>query len=217
MTNRGKTARRQPRQQGFTLIELLVVIAILSVLMGLVTVGVKVARKRSVMAQATVTIQQFEAAITAHEGVYDIAPPSSMEDWYEIAGNNVNSGIESLVAPITRDDNFSQFDFDEDYLSNVDNDTLGNQEVFKGLQWTFGDNQLREYLDPWDNPWIYIETSHYGKQVRVHSQMGTKVVFAEAGRSEKTNTFYNKTTYQIWSCGPNGKNENGEGDDVHSW
>ena len=67
MTNRGKTARRQPRQQGFTLIELLVVIAILSVLIGLVTVGVKVARKRSVMAQATVTIQQFEAAITDWE------------------------------------------------------------------------------------------------------------------------------------------------------
>ena len=70
-------------------------------------------RIMTVMAQATVTIQQFEAAITAHEGAYDIAPPSSMEDWYEIAGNNVNSGIESLVAHITRDDNFSQFDFDE--------------------------------------------------------------------------------------------------------
>ncbi|MEM7165476.1 MAG: prepilin-type N-terminal cleavage/methylation domain-containing protein [Planctomycetota bacterium] len=205
------------RNEGFTLIELLTVIAILGILMGLVTGAVTIARKRSLLAQAKVDIDQFGAAITAYVGKYGDHPPSSIEDEYQISGNELNSGIESLLAHITRDQNFSEFDFQEERLSNVDNDLLGNQEVYNELRWVFGDNQLREYLDPWDNPYIYVETREYGRQFKVHHKEGTKPTLAEAGRSEKSATFHSPTTYQIWSAGPKGINENGEGDDVHSW
>lgn len=205
------------RQQGFTLIELLTVIAILGVLMGLVTAGVTIARKRAMNAQAQTDIAQLGAAITAYVGKYGDHPPSSMEEYYEIAGNDTNSGIESLIAHITRDQNFTDFAFDEEKLSNVDNDALNNKEVYDGLQWVFGDNKLREYLDPWDNPYIYIETRHYNRQMKVYHKAGTTPTLAEAGRSPATATFHSPTSYQLWSAGPNGINENGEGDDVHSW
>ena len=36
-------------------------------------------------------------------------------------------------------------------------------------------------------------------------------------KDDKTDNWHGLLSYQMWSVGPNGKNENGGGDDIPSW
>ncbi|MDG1455452.1 MAG: hypothetical protein P8R38_04540, partial [Planctomycetota bacterium] len=99
-------------------------------------------------------------------------------------------------------------------LDNLDSDILANDMV-EQMSWLFGDNQLREYLDPWGNPYVYIHNRDYGREFSV-SQEGVPVMVT-SGTSVKTSTFHEPIRFQIWSAGPDGIHENGKGDDVSQW
>lgn len=203
-------------ERGFTLIELLVVIAIISMLAGMLSVTVGLARKRARKAEGELTIQAMGAAISSHEAKYGEFPPTSFEERYQVSTNGIDSGIESLLAHLTRDNNFSSFEYDEELLANLDKDSLNSPELVEHLRWVFGDAQLREYLDPWGSPYIYVESNGYGPEYSITHKDGKKGA-ARASLSTVTSSYHSATTYQLWSSGPNKMNENGGGDDIHSW
>ncbi|NRB28562.1 MAG: prepilin-type N-terminal cleavage/methylation domain-containing protein [Roseibacillus sp.] len=207
---------RSDHQTGFTLVELLVVIAILGVLAGLGTQLIGYATKRSAIGIAEHEIQRLILGVASYQLDFGDYPPTSMEEEYDITGNGLDLGNESLVAHLaSRARGRSYFEFSEEFLENLDGDRLGNADLFEQMRSVFGDDQLREYLDPWGVPYVYIHNRDYGLEFSVTQEDGaTKVT---SGTSEKTATFHDPLRFQIWSAGPDGIHQNGSGDDVSSW
>ena len=138
---------RSDRQSGFTLVELLVVIAILGVLAGLGTQMLGYATRRSSIGIAEHEIQRLVLGVETYQIDYGDFPPSSMEEEYDISGNGLDTGNESLVAHLaSRARGRTYFEFSEEFLENLDGDRLGNAELFGQMRSVFGDDQLREKL-----------------------------------------------------------------------
>ncbi len=205
---------------GFTLVELLVVIAIIGALAAISTPMLRRARVSSAKSATTSRIQAMTISLENFAGSPTVGfyPPSSMEDTYEVSGNRLDSGIESLVLHLSTQKHGGPFiEWKEDYLANLDEDSINSDEVKSKIDWYFGDNQLREHIDDFGSPLVYIHNNDYGRTFSITESEGEKRGTATAGLSEVTATFFSPTTYQLWSLGPNGENENGAGDDLVAW
>lgn len=207
--------RIQPHS-GFTLVELLVVIAILGVLAGLGTQMIGYATKRSSIGVAEHEIQRMVLGVETFQIDYGDFPPTSMEEEYDVSGNGLDLGNESLVSHLgSRAKGRTYFEFTEEFLDNLDGDRLGDSELFDQMRSVFGDDQLREYVDPWGVPYVYIHNRDYGREFSVTHEEGPTTVVA--GTSEKTAAFHQPLRFQIWSAGPDGLHQDGTGDAVTSW
>jgi prepilin-type N-terminal cleavage/methylation domain-containing protein len=200
--------------RGFTLLELLVVMGILVVLVGLLLPGIRLARQRARMGEAKQTIQNVGLALQSYFGDHGDYPPSTLKD-VGIPTNRLNDGIESLVACLaTTRMSGPYFDFPDVYLQNYDGDSIPDfNHSF------FDDRSGYEFTDPWGNPYIYFHNRDYerpGVASRYRFQDG-KVQQAAPAKSKKKGVFHGFDSYQLWSAGPNGENENGGGDDIPSW
>ncbi|OUU26124.1 MAG: hypothetical protein CBC13_00855 [Planctomycetia bacterium TMED53] len=205
----------QDQRGGFTLVELLVVIAIIGVLAGLGSQMMGYSIRKGNISAAESEIQRLILGVEAVQLDNGDYPPTSMEEEYGFSGNGLNSGNESMVAHLaSRAKGRSYFDFTEEYLENLDTDSLDNDSA-EQISWIFGDNQLREYVDPWGNPYVYMHNRDYGREFSVTCE-GSPVMVS-AGQSEKTATYFEPIRFQIWSAGPDGVHENGKGDDVSQW
>jgi prepilin-type N-terminal cleavage/methylation domain-containing protein len=128
------------RESGFTLIELLVVIAIIGVLAGMGTTMLGYATKRSAIGLAEQEIQRLILGIETYQLDFGDYPPTSMEEEYEISGNGLDEGIESLVAHLaSRSRGRSYFEFKEQYLENLDGDRLTDANLVEQMRWVFGE------------------------------------------------------------------------------
>ncbi len=207
---------RSSRESGFTLVELLVVIAIIGVLAGLGTRMLGYATKKSSIGLAEQEIQRLILGVETYQLDFGDFPPSSMEEEYEISGNGLDEGIESLVAHLaSRSRGRSYFEFKEKYLENLDGDRLTDANLVEQMRWVFGDDQLREYVDPWGVPYAYIHNRDYGREYSVTHETGPHLI--SAGTSLKTATYHEPLRFQIWSAGPDGLHQAGAGDDVTPW
>jgi len=56
------------------------------------------------------------------------------------------------------------------------------------MRWVFGDDQLREYVDPWGVPYVYIHNRDYVREYSVSQENGPHKI--SAGTSKKTATFH---------------------------
>ena len=79
-----------------------------------------------------------------------------------------------------------------------------------------GTAALLEYGDVWGSPYVYIPATDYGKKLRYQGIEGEPFE-VEARKNPTTGTYCAPTTYQLWSLGADGVNQNGEGDDIVSW
>ena len=202
------------RQDGFTLIELLVVMGIIAVLMGLLIPGIRMARTSARKNQTQAIISRLSLALENYSNDFGDYPPSNLKD-LGLPSNRVNDGIESLVACLsTGRRSGPYFDFEDEFLVNRDKDKVPdfNQSAFKGLLGF-------EYTDPWGNPYIYFHNRDYERPqvASVYRFAEKKRVQAAPGKSGKKGTFHGFDSFQLWSAGPDGKNNNGEGDDIPSW
>ncbi len=219
-----RETRKDPRPcsiSGFTLIELLAVIAILSILMGLALVGIHAGRERGHEMAVSTDLEFLRASIQRFSEEMGDFPPSRLADVdRKLAGNGINEGNESLFAfLLTRKRGGPYVELKEDRWVNTDLDGLSTAEskvVRKEIDWVRGNDQLLEYADIWGNPYIYIHHRDYGTKFRYQSPEGLSFE-VEARKNPATGTYYAPTTFQLWSLGADGENQNGEGDDIVSW
>ncbi|MCA8962320.1 MAG: type II secretion system protein [Planctomycetes bacterium] len=211
---------------GFTLVELLVVLAIIAALAGLLTPAIHYARVKSKRDTTSNLIQQLTLAAESYNGDWGDYPPTTLEG-YGVYGNGVNDGIESFLAHVTsRRKGGPYFDYKEDSLANLDEDTLGVGEVRAELDWVFGDDQLREIIDSFGNPLVYVHNADYERAYKIClGDDPARKLTVRAGRSAKTATYHEPTRFQLWSIGPNSESETGaeppkegeESDDIGNW
>lgn len=205
---------------GFTLVEMLVVCAIISVLAGLIMVGLQHGRKSGQETACSTDIQMLVSRLQNLRNGFGDYPPTSLSD-LKIKGNGINDGNESLFAFLLSRKHGGPFadDLKEDHWRNFDADEVKGADVKiidKEIHWTRGNNQLLEYVDFWGNPYVYIHSRDYGKKFKYQLEDGT-FFDAEAQKNPATGTYFASSTFQLWSLGSDGLNQNGEGDDIVSW
>jgi prepilin-type N-terminal cleavage/methylation domain-containing protein len=218
---------RQPpvasRSQGFTLVEILVVIAIISVLAGLVLASVTAARKYADVKATQQEILTLAQGISSYNTQFGDYPPSFLVA-LKVKGNGINEGNEALILCLSGRKKGGPFheDWNENRMGNLDQDSLAAKDfqiLKKDLDIPqIAPPQLLEYLDVWGNPFVYIHNRDYNTKTRLqYMDRDFNTIQVSAAKSVKMGTYEAPTSYQIWSFGPNGVNENGEGDDIASW
>ncbi len=193
--------------KAFTLVELLIVISIITILTTMVTIGLLTAKGKAKIQTTRAMIAKIETGLESYYAAYGDYPPTTLADMYTggFAGNN---GIESVVYCLSSQDKGGPFLLgvkESDYI-NLDNDSFGNVP-------------LREIIDGWMAPIVYFHSRDYDNPSK-----GGNYSFKRAGASiapqfnpALPGTYYNQITFQIWSAGPDEKNNNGLGDDVNNW
>ena len=214
--------RERLRSAAFTLVELLTVIAIISVLAGLTLGSVSLARKFGDRKATEQEIQMLVAAANRYNTERGDYPPSTLGA-LKVKGNNRNEGIEALILAVQSRKKGGPYhdEFKADRLENRDADRMAPKEfadLKKSLDLAIGTDALFEYVDLWTNPFVYLHNRDYATKAKIeYTDRDGGSVSVQASKSQKLGTYQSATSFQIWSFGPNGVNENGEGDDITSW
>ncbi|MDI6733792.1 MAG: type II secretion system protein [Planctomycetota bacterium] len=203
-------------QTGFTLLEILVVIAIIVLMAGIMTMGLLPAKGKAKTQTTRALIANIQGALESYFAAYGDYPPTDLSDLYPGTSNGTNNGIESVVACLSVQEKGGPFliGLQESRYANLDGDSTAVPPV----NWWFGDTQLREIVDLWNNPFVYFHYRDYD-----NPSAGNNYSFRKVGdaispqRSSATATYYNAFTFQIWSAGPDEKNDNGLRNDVNNW
>lgn len=219
-----KAGRRSAAaRSGFTLVEVLVVLAIIAMLAVYFMPRIlKQAEERKNESTAKAFITTVEAALTVYQndrkiGVY---PPTTLEGFGGLGRleNRTNLGTESVFVCL------SAVDYDheralekfQDKFENFDNDRSQSPlTVYK-------DNSLFEVVDPWGNPYAYFNANDYDKaEVRQYtvdadgSGESRETVTVTPWTSPKTKSYYNMSSFQLFSAGPDRKFNTD--DDIGNW
>lgn len=206
---------------GFTLIEMIVVICIISILAAAAVVGVMSALESGKVSQTQTLITQLSASIEAFEADHGYYPAPA----FDFSGTGLadpdytNTGIECCLLTLRQDSgNGPYFDVTAfaDRLANTDGDDMIDGYTYFGITAQRTDNF--ELADPWGNPLIYITERYYEDPDLVPLQVWDRdgnIIDVTPQPVAATGTF--PQSYMIWSFGPNGVNDNGEGDDIVSW
>jgi prepilin-type N-terminal cleavage/methylation domain-containing protein len=203
-------------RQAFTLIEMLVVVAIVGILFSMSFAAFSGAGTAARISATNTFIEQLKSALENYSNDFGDYPPSSCKR-AGLTSNGTNDGIECLVRCLsTTRKNGPYFEFSDKQLLNAD----GDETATDGPRSSFGVKVLHEAVDDWGHPIIYLHNKDYAKGQQVtelDDNMEAKKVQALGSKSKKTGQYNSLTSFQIWSCGPDGKNDQGEGDDVKSW
>ena len=176
-------------KRGVTLIELIVALVIIAILSA-TAVGVYTKQVlRAKFARARQEIRTLELACHRYEVDLGEFPPSGSFGGIEGSGflqlTLIHSANGSALAPAESRWGGPYVEFDENQMGDI----TGNP-VNPGLN--IADIQL---LDPWDTPYQYVRSSDYS--VFMGTELSVDNPFSA------TETYYNPTTFQIISYGPN--------------
>jgi prepilin-type N-terminal cleavage/methylation domain-containing protein len=202
------------RRGGFTLIELLIVICIIGILVALTTVGITKAMDASRTNATQAMLDQISGALAQYAQRWGDYPPSTVDELGLKAPNEVNNGVESLVACLSSEKRGGALFHADDQLANVDGDKASGAK--KTMNWFFGDDDLREWTDHFGGTIFYMHGKDFAKPrsgmtlVRL-SKDGEEVKILPE-QNPATKTFYGAGRFQLRSVGRDGKP--GTGDDV---
>ena len=197
---------------GFTLIELLVVICILAVLISLSVVATSVVLNTAHANSTEALLKELAVACASYSGRWGNFPPGSIEELGVRAPNDLNTGIESLVACLSSKKGGGTLFQKDNHLSNVDGDSVDRNPT----DWYFATKELCEYTDYFGNVIIYFHHKDYEKP----RASLTQYQFSAGGEEFKvlpelhptTKTYANSGRFQLRSVGRDGKP--GTGDDL---
>lgn len=206
--------RRNVRNSGFTLIELLVVICIIGILVALTSVGIVKALEAARANTTQTMLDSISGALAQYATRWGDYPPTVIDDLGARSPNDINNGVETLVACLSSDLRGGILFKNEDHLSNVDGDSASKNVT----HWYFGDNQLHEWVDEYGSVLIYM---HHKDFARPRTNMKKYRFFKEGEEfsvppetNPATKTFSNPDKFQLRSVGKDGKP--GTGDDIRA-
>ena len=188
--------------RAFTLIELLVVLAILALL---ITIGTsqfgKFMNTGDITATETTILglkQKLETYRTTH-GDY---PPSNLAAFGVKSRNATNEGNEALVVAFLHKDYDGATRLEESSLMDLEGDRADKNVTIHP------NPLLREIVDSWENPIIYIQRDDYDRDHEYEfvnqETFESEVVRVRAEKDEVTGSYHGKESYQLRSAGPDG-------------
>ncbi len=192
------------RRSGFTLIELLVVICILSILIGLSVVATVAFLDNSKRSATESLLQNLSSAVESYSVRWGDYPPTSLGDIGGKPPNDLNNGIETLVACLSSRRRGAPLFSNEGALSNVDHD-----EADRNLtDWPWKTNELFEYKDAFGNVILYFHSKDYERP----KKNMTRYRFSEGGEEFEvvpelhpvTKTWIRPGRYQLRNVGKDG-------------
>jgi prepilin-type N-terminal cleavage/methylation domain-containing protein len=206
------------KRAGFTLVEILIVVTIIGILLGIMLPALTMGPRKARVAETALLIQRIKAVLDTYQADFGDYPPTSITDT-GVATNGINDGVESLLISLaTKEEKGPYFEPEEKFLANLDSDSVA---ASYNLTWYFGDREAREIVDSWGNPLVYFHHRDYeNPKVNLQRYKLANKKYASSVRpkkSLKTSTFPSWDSFEIWSFGPDGVNDNGEGDDITSW
>jgi len=167
------------RRGGFTLVEVLVVVSVIILLLGVLFPAFTAIRRNQKIKRTAATVQALASGIDAYQNDYGIYPPAEF-----VTG--VNRGNGSLVVLLNTRGGRSA-----PYLPSAFYDA---GQIVGPL-----------FLDEWERPFIYFDTSVMTGVAHTYGILGDPQVIAVKGPAG----YYNFGRFQLWSCGPNGRNDGG--------
>lgn len=208
------TVPKQRRTAGFTLIELLIVICIIGILVALTTVGIVKAMDSARSSSTQTMLDSISGALAQYAQRWGDYPPTTVDEIGLRAPNEVNNGIEALVACLSSQKRGGALFHADDQLANVDGDSAAGAQ--KVTNWVFGDDQLREWVDNFGNTLIYMHHKDYAKprtgMTTYRFQKDLEDYKIKPEENPATKAFYSADRFQLRSVGKDGKP--GTGDDI---
>jgi prepilin-type N-terminal cleavage/methylation domain-containing protein len=202
--------RPRTGRAAFTLIEITAVVVILAILIVILVpkllggdVLVKQKACRGFLATLETKIRDYE--LDAGDW-----PPSSPPPGTDMP-NKVNIGAELLVISLYAPGRPSP-GLPDDRLGNTDGDSARKSLTSLPLA------ALYEIVDEWKNPIVYIHRSDYEQVFEYQTLAADGSEWTQSVRAKKnpkTDTYFNSTSFQLLSAGPDG--EFGTKDDVANY
>jgi prepilin-type N-terminal cleavage/methylation domain-containing protein len=203
-------ARRGTR--GFTLLEILVVMAIIALLLSVMIVSFRSMFTAGSKVDTQGRIHQLRLLVDQYQRTTGSYPPSFLMAVGLRSENDVNEGIEALVASMMKKE-YEGDRPDENTFLNTDGDFADRD--FSAI----GSRALFEIVDHDGDPIVYINSEDYARSfiycIRNARTQEYEPHTIGAHRSNRTGGYSNFESYQIWSAGPDG--EFGTDDDVASF
>jgi len=204
-----------PPCEGFTLIEILVVLTIVAALMIMVTPVLFKSKDEGDRSATSADIQKIKTALSHYlnDPKFGDLPPTTLSAAGFNPVNDINPGIEVLVAVLGAEGSILNPFSDEEKLINTDGDRDPKRMTYQKVRDFF------EYADSWGNPLIYFRLRDFSDNpdatMRYRIGNGDTIEISPI-RSKKTGSFAGAVDlFQIISLGPD--EEYGTDDDVVSW
>jgi len=195
---------------GFTLVELLTVIAIIAVLAGILMPALSSAMKKAYEGKARSAISALELAISMYEtdmGYYPIVEGTTGVDGIDarnqklvaaLADRRYGNSARSGAGPGPRYDPSWRGPYMEFKAKDL-RDPTDLSDVISIPEHPVNTDNEAVFVDPWDNPYVYIPYHKYGVA-------SVKPRAAKPGKNPSgTDPCYNPTSYQIFSKGSDGE------------
>ncbi|MCZ6597235.1 MAG: type II secretion system protein [Planctomycetota bacterium] len=209
---------RRTTSAGFTLLELLAVILIIGILSTVLITQLYGTQKAAYVSLTGARLKTLQIVFNQYAGEYGDVPPSSFTQEQGVPNDGENVGIEACVVALFSNGWEAGGLLQDDFRSNSDGDSSTSQLT------DFGNKNLLEFEDLWNNPIAYIHHRDYGIDNRAYLTWDEADVevrsFPKAYKDPLTGRYFRHDSFQLISAGPNGVFDDpadSEGDDIFNF
>jgi prepilin-type N-terminal cleavage/methylation domain-containing protein len=187
---------RQPRPtvrpHGFTLVELLVVMGVIVLLLAILLPVYASIRRSQKIKRVEAMVQSIASGIESYQNDYGLYPPSDPDDVTLPANNRGNRALVHFLKA-----GEAQGGRSAPYLPTPFYTQTQHPEIATDV-----------LLDEWEEPLIYFDTSVMEKDYSQNYVLRGRTV-AVSPVANDDGEFYNLGRFQLWSCGPDRRNNEG--------